>query len=136
MFDGIVVYQNHIQGKGITNTASAGFELWGGGLNVIVDSNTMTNLRHGVMDYALDNDGEVDPGYFNLFLNNTISNVQTGIVIANDSTSGQIGMLGAIMRDNQIEGEVSNAARQGLYSRLIRPTSEINTFMQSLKITG
>jgi hypothetical protein len=104
VLDGMVVYQNHLQGKGITNTASTGFELWGGGLNVIVDSNTMTNVRYGVVDSALDRSGQVDPSFFNLFSNNTITNVQTGINIVNDGTSGQIGMLGAIVRDNQING--------------------------------
>ncbi len=111
VFDGIVVYQNHIQGKGITNTASAGVEVWGGGMNVIVDSNTMSNLRYGVMDYALDQSGKVDPSYFNLIQNNTITNVQTGMIIENDSTSGQIGMLGTIVRDDQ----VNNAASQGFW---------------------
>jgi polygalacturonase len=109
VLDGMVVYQNTLQGKGVTNTASTGFELWGGGLNVIVDSNTMINLHTGITDYALDVDGEVDPSFFNIFQNNTITNVQAGIVIENDGTSGQIGMLGAIVRDNQINGASSEA---------------------------
>ncbi len=57
--DGVVVYQNTLQGKGVTDTASAGVELWGGGLNFIVDSNTMSNMRYGIFDAALDSDGQV-----------------------------------------------------------------------------
>jgi hypothetical protein len=109
VLDGMVVYQNKLQGKGVTDTASAGFELWGGGLNVIVDSNTMSNMRYGILDSALDESGQVDPSFFNLFRNNTITNVQTGIVIENDGTSGQIGMLGAVVRDNQITGASDQA---------------------------
>jgi len=109
VFDGVVVYQNTLQGKGVTNTASAGFELWGGGLNVIVDSNTMVNLRYGIYDAALDSGGNVQESYFNLLQNNTITNVQIGMILENDGTSGQIGMLGVIARDNQINTESGEA---------------------------
>jgi hypothetical protein len=102
VFDGIVVYENSLSGKGVTNTASAGVELWGGGLNVIVDSNTMSNMRYGIFDEPFDNGGMLQPSYLNLLENNKITNVQIGIIIANDGLDGQTGNVGSIARDNQI----------------------------------
>jgi len=102
VFDGVVVYHNTLTGKGVTNTASVGIQFWGGGLNVVVDSNTISNVRFGILDWAMDSGGEVDPSYFNLLTNNSINDVQIGILVGNDGTSNQIGMVGVIARNNQI----------------------------------
>ena len=125
VFDGVVIYQNTLTGKGVTNTASVGIELWGGGLNVVADSNTISNVRFGVFDAALDSGGEVQPSYFNLFENNTVSNVQAAMVIDDDDTNGQIGMVGVILRNNQ----VNNASEEAFLLRDILDSGNQHFYM-------
>jgi hypothetical protein len=102
VFDNIAVYDNSLQGKGVTDTASTGVEFWGGAINCVVDSNTITNTRYGINDVALDSGGNVLPVYFNLFQNNTITGTESGIWIGNDAVSNQIGNVGTVFRFNNI----------------------------------
>ncbi|MGD0766814.1 MAG: glycosyl hydrolase family 28-related protein [Tepidisphaeraceae bacterium] len=98
----IAVYDNLLQGKGVTETASAGVEFWGTAINCVVDSNTISNTRLGINDVALDSGGNVMPAYFNLFQNNTITNAESGFWVENDGTSNEIGNVGSVFRFNHI----------------------------------
>ncbi len=68
----------------------------------MVDSNTISNVRLGINDAAQNSGGNVIPDYFNLFQNNAITNTQTAISVWNSAVSGQIGNVGTVIRDNQI----------------------------------
>lgn len=107
--DGVVIYHNNLSGKGVLPTASAGVEFWGGGENLIVDSNTITNVRNGIYIASLDDGGSVEPAYFNLIQNNIITNVQYGVILGNDGTGGEIGAVGEIERDNHVAAASSDA---------------------------
>jgi len=102
IFDNIAVYSNSLQGKGVTNTASAGVQFWGAAINCVVDSNTISDTRYGINAVALDSGGNIVPIYFNLFQNNTITNVEAGIWLQNDGTSNEIGNVGSVFRFNNI----------------------------------
>lgn len=108
--DGIVVYANHLSGKGaFTTTASAGVEFWGGAMNVVVDSNTISNVRTAICSASIDFEGNTEPSYWNIFENNSITNAIYGFTIGNDGTGGEVGALGVIARDNQITGAIAGA---------------------------
>ena len=113
IFTNIVVYDNTLQGKGVTQTASTGVQFWGGAINCIIDSNTISNVNGGITDSAQPGSGYVIPIYFNLIENNTITNTQNGIAVWNNGTSGQIGAVGNIVRDNQINTASATAILSG-----------------------
>jgi hypothetical protein len=100
--DNVVVYQNQIQGAGVTNTASDGVQPVGGCFNFVIDSNTLSNLRYGIQAAGNVDGSNVLPDYNVLIENNTITNVQIGIDLGNDGMSGQSSATGLIARDNDI----------------------------------
>jgi hypothetical protein len=102
IIDNIAVYDNSLQGKGVTNTASAGVQFWGAAINCVVDSNTISDTRWGINDVALDSGGNVIPDYFNLFQNNTITGTESGFWLGNEGPSNEIGNVGTVDRFNNI----------------------------------
>jgi len=104
IFDNIAIYQNSLQGKGVTNTASTGVQFWGAAVDCVIDSNTISDTRYGINDVALDSGGNVIPIYFNLIQNNTITNTESGVWLQNDGTSNEIGNVGSVFRFNNISG--------------------------------
>lgn len=109
IFDNIAVYDNNLQGKGITNTASTGVQFWGGAINCVVDDNTISDTRYGIDDAGLDGSGNVLPDYFNVIQNNTINDALVGVLVWNDGTSDEIGNVGAAIRFNQINLPSANS---------------------------
>jgi hypothetical protein len=117
--DNVAIYDNSLQGKGVTITASAGVEFWGTAINCAVDSNTISDTRYGINDVGLGNDGNVMPAYFNLFQNNTITNTESGIWLGNSGMSDEIGNVGTVFRFNDIS-ELS----PGFAAILVRDTDD------------
>jgi len=102
--DNITVYDNTLQGKGVTNTASVGVQFWGAAINCIVDSNTISNTRYGINDVSQDTGGVFAPSYFDLFQNNSITNTEAGFWIGNNGSSNLTGNVGSVFRFNDING--------------------------------
>jgi hypothetical protein len=100
----LAVYKNTLQGKGVTNTASTGVQFWGGAVNAVVDSNTISNVRGGVTDVGVLHSGKttVLPAYFNLIQNNTVTNGQYGILIRDNAIGSQIATIGTVIRNNTV----------------------------------
>jgi hypothetical protein len=81
----IVAYQNRLDGRPRAasepltgeQTASAGFQAYGGAFNLVVSDNYFSELKTGIYNWSVgDNDISPDydtapPNYFNLFQNNT-----------------------------------------------------------------
>ena len=102
LFANIVVYDNTLQGKGVTNTASTGVQFWGGAVNSVIDSNNISNVRYGIMDASLPGTADPIPAYFNLLQNNSITNAQFGIVVAGQGMGNESGAVGNVVRDNTL----------------------------------
>jgi hypothetical protein len=100
--DDVVVYQNQIQGAGVTNTASCGVQAGGGTFNFIIDSNTISNVRYAIEAGGPDDGNNVLPDYNILVENNIITNTQLGIDFGNNGMSGQTAAVGLVARYNQI----------------------------------
>ncbi len=105
----IAVYDNHLNGKGNTHTASTGVNLYGGSVNCVVDSNTISDVRNGVTVFALAQPNAVLPAYFDVIQNNILTNAETGVLLYGTSVAGGIGILGTQVRSNRISNIVGSA---------------------------
>ena len=114
------IYGNHFDGRdvwasGSTHCASAGFELYGGGVDFVVDSNIFSDLRVGIMQYALagqavDDVKSLQSLFFNTYANNRIENCYRGIsqVVDQGTSLPDGGILASTYRNNHIEDIGSN----------------------------
>lgn len=110
------VYNNNLDGRaewtsGSTHSASTGVEVYGGTIDIIVDQNTLTELRTGIVHWSLA--GIPNPEYprslqtcnFNVFKNNTLQNCYNGILNSVAESGDAIldgGIMGATYRDNAV----------------------------------
>jgi hypothetical protein len=130
IFDNIAVYDNSLQGRGVTDASSAGVQFWGNAINCDVDSNTISGVRTGILDAAQNSSGNVMPNYFNLIQNNTITNVGTGISIWGSGVTGQIANVGSVARFNT----VSTASLTGFF--LNAQLSSFYVIVEGNDVTG
>ncbi|WP_372796257.1 glycosyl hydrolase family 28-related protein, partial [Pontiella sp.] len=91
----VVTYGNYLDGRPRAaeepantqdHTASAGYQSYGGALNIVVDGNTFNELGSGIANYSVgDNDfsdvaDTLTPNFFNEFKNNTMNYCYAGIL--------------------------------------------------------
>ena len=142
-----VVYNNHLDGKeewasGTSDSASTGVASFGGSVDLIVDSNNMTDLRTGTYHWplgGLEVDGlrSLQACFFNTFKNNSISNTYMGmksmIFEADPELLLDGGILAATYRENTLDSinSVGFAFYTSLTEYLIKMSLfERNTFIQ------
>lgn len=101
-----VVYRNRLDGKSFyasENTASCGVQFYGNSADIVVDGNIMTRMRGGVELWALGH-GALNPVFFNLVVNNQISESYDGLVAytkyLKTEKEGAVGHLGNVFRNN------------------------------------
>jgi len=119
----VAIYNNTLDGKAAnvstsTHNASAGIEPFGGAINWVVADNTLTDLRTGFAIFGLSNgDPEgVQPCYWGLYSNNSMTNVRTGIYTTTSTIEiGDPGsaMLGNVFRDNTVNGALDSGIIHG-----------------------
>ena len=112
------LYKNHFDGKsgwvtGNEHSASTGVESYGGSVELVVDSNTFTDLRFGIRHWPLggpppgkpDVKGSLQSCFFNTFRNNTLKDCWSGMEQRIDSDGGYLdgGILAATFRDNRLD---------------------------------
>jgi hypothetical protein len=104
LFANIAVYDNSLQGKGSdVNTASTGVQFYGGAVNCIIDSNTISNVRTGIAVWAMNGTADIIPSYFNIIQNNSIFNSEEGVSVWNDaSVNNEIDTVGVVVRGNSV----------------------------------
>jgi hypothetical protein len=106
----VAIYRNTLEGNGNLQqgSASSGVETFQGGMDFVVDSNTMSRFRWGINDFAYnDTSGTcAQPLFGNIYLNNIISNCAIGIrsVDCGNSYGEQATFLGHIYRNNTLSG--------------------------------
>jgi polygalacturonase len=90
-----VVYQTSLQGKSdyaARDTASAGFQPFGNGYDLIADTNTITQVRTAVALWSMESTWEgmpwVQGEYFNYIANNNVNHCLNGMVSISDATQG------------------------------------------------
>ncbi|KYG65886.1 hypothetical protein AZI86_02090 [Bdellovibrio bacteriovorus] len=107
-----VVYNNTFQGRTTHSThdsASTAVNVFGSSVDAIVDKNTISRMRHGLMivTHVSNMAGNGAPLYFSLTANNTITDgnngIYTGMVYGYDS-SLDWGAIGNVFRGNTING--------------------------------
>lgn len=126
--DHIAIYNNHMDGKTadtlLPDTAisnSSAIQPYGGVLNLVADSNDITDTRYGIFTCDLgERSGTInyfEPNYFHLYVNNTIQNTRWAIQ-QNQSGADFSGavpatyLLGMVFRRNNITGTVRSAFSQ------------------------
>lgn len=113
--DRIVMYQNVIDGKieavnRAEVNASSGIQPYGGVFNFIADRNALTEVRVGIANWSTQHKVGIDPNYFNLFVNNTISNCRYGILNALlDVKRPEIGLMATTYRKNTVNSAMESA---------------------------
>lgn len=121
-----VVYKNDLRGI-VENVArddyigSAGVMLFGGTSNIIVDQNTLTDLRLPISVWGLSRTNSVlefEPSIFNVVSNNVITGSRYGIVVysgggvipgTDPSLLEKSTLTGNVFRDNTVSGGMESA---------------------------
>ncbi len=102
----VVVYQNSLSGDPSDEGNNSGFETWSGSYSTIVDDNTITDVRTGILPSTNCNfGGDANPTYFNLYTDNTISDVKFGILAQlgdQGDADTEVKYMGNVFRDNTI----------------------------------
>lgn len=112
--DKIVMYKNYIDGKAEAvnrdaENASSGIQPYGGVLNFIADGNILTDVRAGISNWSTQHTTGIDPNYFNLYVNNTISKSRWGIMNALlELKRAETGLMGTIYRKNIIQNAIES----------------------------
>lgn len=126
MAEKAVVYKNNLVGivENVTRDdyiGPAGVMLFGGTSNIIVDQNTLTDLRLPISIWGLsrtNNVLEFEPSIFNMVTGNTISGSRYGIVLysgggivpgADPTLIEKATLTGNVFRDNVVTGALESA---------------------------
>ncbi|MGV3510220.1 MAG: glycosyl hydrolase family 28-related protein, partial [Sphingobacteriaceae bacterium] len=112
--DKIVMYKNYIDGKAyaVTSpdpTATTGIQPYGGVLNFIADANTISEVRSGIANWSTQHSYGIDPNYFGLYINNTITDCRWGIQNGLDmDRPAEVGLLGTTYRRNTVRNTLQS----------------------------
>lgn len=101
-----VIYDNTLEGRASYadhDSDSTGVLLYGNVYDVVVDSNRISQMRHGMMTVALDSTRGLSP-YFLQYSNNSVSHSNSGLYVgttfADSGVAGIWGGLGNVYRGN------------------------------------
>ncbi|WJR67049.1 glycoside hydrolase family 28 protein [Neorhizobium sp. CSC1952] len=104
-----VIYDNTFEGRASFSehdSDSTGVLLYGNVYDVVVDSNNISQMRHGMMTVALDSTYGLSP-YFLQYSNNSVSRSNSGLYIgttfADSGVAGIWGGLGNVYRKNSFD---------------------------------
>jgi polygalacturonase len=104
-----VIYRNTFDGResySLHDSDSTGVLLYGNVYDAVVDSNTISRMRHGMMTVALASSEGLSP-YFLQYSNNRVSRSNSGLYVgttfADTGQPGIWGGLGNVYRRNQFE---------------------------------
>lgn len=114
----IVVYGNTFGGRtdvyqGAAHNASVGVEMYEGGVDVIVDTNTFRQVRIGVAMWGGATDyqptSRVNPMLFSYVANNRFEQVRNGVLWARRGSDAGVPFVGNVMRNNLVSGNLAPA---------------------------
>lgn len=124
--DRFAVYDNDLDGRpDYADTASSGVQPYGGSVNVVVRRNRFNELGFGIRNWSLSNgmqpqehpnDNYLQPNYFNLFADNTMTACGQAIgqvVLTADTPPEDRTIVGAMYRRNTSDGATYGAAYTG-----------------------